>query len=139
MKDKSFILQVATRLLLPVLLLMSIFLFVRGHNRPGGGFIGGLVLVTVLALQMIAYNLETARNTLPVPPRALVAVGLLVALGSGLIGPIRGQPFMTGQWISFSLGAWEEVHLGTPMLFDLGVYLVVVGAISSIIFLLVEK
>jgi len=133
----SLILSTATRYLLPLLLLFSIFLLLRGHNEPGGGFAGGLVAAAAFALYAIAHNVADARRVLRIDPRLLVGLGLLTALSSGLIGLLAGYPFMTGLWSTRSLPVLGKV--GTPLLFDLGVYLVVIGITLLIIFSLAEE
>jgi multicomponent Na+:H+ antiporter subunit B len=133
----SLILSTATRYLLPLLLLFSIFLLLRGHSEPGGGFAGGLVAAAAFALYAIAHNVADARRVLRIDPRTLIAVGLLVAVGSGLPGLLAGYPFMSGLWSS---GSWPVLgKVGTPLLFDIGVYMVVVGITLLIIFSLVEE
>jgi multicomponent Na+:H+ antiporter subunit B len=133
----SLILSTATRYLLPLLLLFSIFLLLRGHNEPGGGFAGGLVAAAAFALYAIAHNVAQAKKALYVNPRTLIAAGLLVALSSGLISLLAGYPFMTGIWSSRILPVLGKV--GTPLLFDIGVYLVVIGIALLIIFSLAEE
>jgi multicomponent Na+:H+ antiporter subunit A len=129
----SPIFRTATRLLMPLLLLFAVFLLLRGHNEPGGGFVGGLVAAAAFALYAIAYGVGRARQALLVKPLTLLGAGLLIALSSGVPAALRGQPFMTAQW---TLGA---VALGTPALFDIGVFLVVAGVVLMMIFTLAEE
>ena len=135
----SIILSTATRFLLPLLLLFSVFLLLRGHNAPGGGFAGGLVVAGAWTLYAIAQGLDDARRLLGVEPRKLITAGLLVAIGSAMFGPLAGEPFMTGQWWELSLPILKEVHLGTPLLFDVGVYLVVIGVTITVLMTLIEE
>ena len=133
----SLILSTATRYLLPLLLLFSIFLLLRGHNDPGGGFVGGLVAAAALALYGLAFGPVEARRLLKVEPRRLIGIGLLLALSSGLVAVLfLGRPFMTGVWSTIELPALGKP--GTPLLFDLGVYLVVVGVTLTILVALSE-
>ncbi len=132
----SLILSTATRYILPLLLLFSVFLLLRGHNEPGGGFVGGLVAAAAFALYVIAFDVATARRTLGIDPRILIGLGLLVALGSGVISLFAGQPFMTGLWSGYTVPLLGKV--GTPLFFDIGVYLVVIGVTLTIIFALAE-
>jgi multicomponent Na+:H+ antiporter subunit B len=134
---KSLILSTATRYLLPLLLLFSIFLLLRGHNEPGGGFVGGLVAAAAFALYAIAYDVPQARRALGIDPRTLMAVGLLAAAGSGGLSLVAGKPFMTGLWSAQEVPVLGKV--GTPLLFDSGVYLVVIGVVLMIIFTLAEE
>lgn len=135
----SLILATATRILMPLLLLFSIFLLLRGHQYPGGGFTGGLVAAVAFAVYLIAYDAAAARRLLGAEPRTLIGVGLLVAASSGMWSLLMGQPLMTGQWTSLEVPLLGETHVGTPLLFDLGVYLVVVGVLLTIVFSLVEE
>jgi len=122
----------------PLLVLLSVFLLLRGHNSPGGGFVGGLTAAAALSLYALAYDVPTARGLLPVDPRILIALGLLSALGSGLVSVVLGEPFLTGTWVKLVIGG-VPLDLGTPLLFDVGVYLVVLGVSVLIIFSLAEE
>ena len=134
----SVILTTATRILMPMLILFSAFILFRGHNLPGGGFIGGLVASATFILHSYAYGVERTRALLRISPRTLIGVGLLVALGSGCVSLIIGKPFMTGQWGKLQIISDEIWHVGTPFFFDVGVYLVVIGAVLTIILSLAE-
>lgn len=132
----SIILYLAARYLMPLLMVFSVFLLIRGHNEIGGGFVGGLVAAAAFILFAIANNVQAARRILRVQSRTLVAAGLLVALLSGLIGWLSGKPFMTGLWLKDPLPVIGKI--GTPLMFDVGVYLVVIGVTLLIIFTLAE-
>jgi multicomponent Na+:H+ antiporter subunit A len=131
--DTSPIFKTGARMLMPLLLLFALFLLWRGHNEPGGGFVGGLVAAAAFALFLIAYGVDRARRALIVKPGTLLGVGLLTALISGIPAALRGQPYLTAQWL---LG---PIPLGTPMLFDIGVFLVVTGVVLMMIFSLAEE
>jgi multicomponent Na+:H+ antiporter subunit B len=135
----SVILRTISRYYLPLLLLFSFFLFLRGHNAPGGGFISGLVASTAWALYALAYNAAEARRALWVDPRRFIAVGLVLAFASGGIGLFGETPFLTGKWAVFEVSGLGEVHIGTPLLFDLGVFLLVVGGTLTIIIAMAEE
>jgi multicomponent Na+:H+ antiporter subunit A len=128
----SPIFRTAARLLMPLLLLFAVFLLLRGHNEPGGGFVGGLVAAAAFALYAIAFGVRRARHALLVRPLTLLGSGLLIALASGLPAVLRGQPFLTAYWMA------GPVALGTPVLFDMGVFLVVAGVVLMMIFNLAE-
>jgi multicomponent Na+:H+ antiporter subunit B len=132
----SLILMTAARYLMPLMLLFSIYLLLRGHNGPGGGFIGGLVASTAYSLYAFAYDVAQARRALRVDPHLLIAAGLLAALASGLLPLFFWKPFLTGLWLGRELPALGKV--GTPSLFDAGVYLVVIGVVLTIVFELAE-
>jgi multicomponent Na+:H+ antiporter subunit B len=132
----SMILSTATRYLLPLLLLFSVFLLLRGHNEPGGGFVGGLSAAAAFALYAITFGVRPTRRMVWLQPRTLIGLGLLTAVSSGLIAVFTGRPFLTGIWASVSIPPVGK--LGTPLLFDVGVYLVVVGMVLMIVFELAE-
>ncbi|AXI99902.1 multisubunit sodium/proton antiporter, MrpB subunit [Cyclonatronum proteinivorum] len=134
----SMILRTATRLLFPLLLIFSVFLFFRGHNEPGGGFIGGLVGAAAFVLFAIAFGTEVTRKLLRMDPRVMVGWGLFLALVSGIMSMIAGDAFFTGQW-ALPVVFGNELHVGTPLIFDIGVYLVVVGFTLAVIFALEEE
>lgn len=131
----SLILSTAARFLLPLLLMFSVFLLFRGHNDPGGGFAGGLVAASAFALYAIAYDVPTTRRALRIDPRSFVGTGLLLALASGLPSLFGGLPYLTGLW--FYLPG-TKIKLGTPVFFDIGVFLVVLGVTLTIILALAE-
>lgn len=135
----SLILSTASRLLLPLFLLFSIFILLRGHNEPGGGFVGGLIASAAFALHAIAYDVEKTRTLLPIDTRSLIVLGLLLAMSSGTISLFIGEPFFTGQWVRVSFWPIGELDLGTPLFFDIGVYLTVIGVTLTIILSLAEE
>ncbi len=184
----TVILSTAARYTLPLLLLFSIFVLFRGHNDPGGGFVGGLVASAAVTLYVLAYGVEKAQKVLPIDCRRMMAIGLLVAVSSGLLSMLVGKPFMTGLWPSTDMFSSTEsvadsdshnasddqtkdsaitnetkikndhstgddghgkggelISLplvgkpGTPLMFDIGVYLVVIGVTLTIIFQLAEN
>lgn len=136
---RSIILQTATRLILTLLLLFSVFLLVRGHNEPGGGFIAGLVTSGAFVLYAIAYDVRLARQAIRFEPHIFIGAGLLVAMVSGLASLFTEQPFLTGEWVSWKFNPSDAIELGTPLLFDIGVYIVVIGVTLTIIFTLAEE
>jgi multisubunit Na+/H+ antiporter MnhB subunit len=135
----SFILRSTTRLLLPLLLLFSLFLLVRGHNEPGGGFSAGLVAASAFVLYRFAYGVQATKRFLPVTPLILSGAGLLVAVGSGFLALLAGRPLMTGLWRRMNVPGFGDLDLGTPLLFDIGVYATVLGVTLSIILPLAEE
>lgn len=132
----SLILNTATRLLLPLLLLFSLFLLLRGHNDPGGGFVGGLVAAAAFALYALAAGVKRAREALRANTQTIIAAGLLVAASSLTLPLLAGLPVMTGLWLEQELPIVGKV--GTPFLFDVGVYLVVSGVTLRIILHMAE-
>jgi multicomponent Na+:H+ antiporter subunit B len=118
---------------MPLLLLYGIFLLMRGHNAPGGGFAGGLVVAAAYSLSAFAFGVAAARRALLVDPSRLIGAGLLLALGSGLLPVLAGKHFLTALWFAPSIG------LGTPLIFDVGVFCVVIGVVLTMTFMLGEE
>ncbi len=133
----SLVLQQATRYLMPLLLLFSLFLFARGHNEPGGGFVGGLAASAAFALLAISAGVRRARDAARINPSDLMGIGIALAALSGLPAMFLGAPYMTSLWSSIKAPVLGKI--GTPTLFDLGVYLVVVGVVLTFVFELIEE
>ena len=134
----TLIFRTAAPFLTALMLLFSVFVLLRGHNEPGGGFIGGLIAASALAIYGIACGVTAVRRAIVFHPLSIAGFGLLAATIAGILSILAGVPFMTGLWIYPHLFG-VEVPLSTVMLFDTGVYLVVVGAITSIALALEER
>jgi len=139
MTRRSVILRAATVYLFPIIVLFSLFLLLRGHDEPGGGFIGGLLAATAFALYAIAYDVETSRRMLRIEVHQLIAAGIAFAALAGVIGLLLGEPFLTSQWAFFNLPVFGDLKVSTPLLFDIGVYLVVIGVVLMMIYALAEE
>jgi multicomponent Na+:H+ antiporter subunit B len=129
----SLILQTAARSLVALMLLFSVFLLLRGHDEPGGGFIGGLVAAAAFALYAVAFDVQSARRVLGVNPQTMIGIGLLLAGGAGVIALLAGREYLTGLWADVELPGFGEVHLGTALIFDIGVFLVVLGVTMLVV------
>ncbi|WOO39881.1 MnhB domain-containing protein [Rubellicoccus peritrichatus] len=135
----SFILSATGRMLFPWLIVLSLIVLYRGHNLPGGGFIGGLLGASAYIIYGLGESIEAARKRLRIDPVTLMAVGLTIAFVAGLPGLFMGAEFFTGEWLpGFSLPLLGKVHLGTPLVFDVGVYLTVIGFALHTTFSLAE-
>lgn len=130
----SLILQTAARLVTPLILLFSINLLLYGHDQTGGGFSGGLLGALAFVLYAFAFGTDDARRGLPLAPDKLIGAGLASALAAGIIALLLGEPFLSGMWVEIPLWSDVSLELGTPMLFDLGVYLLVAGTVLAITF-----
>ena len=127
--ESSPVLSASARYTAPAMLIFSLYLLLRGHNEPGGGFIGGLVAAMAAVLVHLAHPAGRLR-LFRLGAASLMVVGLATAVLSGLPGLLSGAAFLTAQWgPEFSLPAVGKVKLGTPLLFDIGVYLVVAGVV----------
>jgi multicomponent K+:H+ antiporter subunit A len=127
-EQHPLILSAVSRPLLPLALVVSVYILLRGHNLPGGGFIAGLVTSVALILQYIASGVAWTQARLRFDFRSLIAGGVLLAALTGLGSWAFGRPFLTSAFGHFRLPLLGELELATAMLFDLGVYLTVVGA-----------
>ena len=134
----TIIFRTITPYLASLMVIFSVFVLLRGHNEPGGGFIGGLIAVSALAILGIAGGVAPVRRALIFHPIQISASGLFLAALAGIPSIIAKVPYMTGLWISPKI-LGVVVDLSTPLLFDIGVYLVVVGSISAIALALEER
>ncbi len=135
----SLILRTGARYVFPLLLMVSVYLLLRGHDEPGGGFVGGLAAAAAYILYALAYDVAAARRLLWADGRILLSVGLLLAAGSAIPAMLLGRPFMTSLWTTLRLDPLPPIKLGTPLLFDVGVYLVVLGVTLTFIFSLQDE
>jgi multisubunit Na+/H+ antiporter MnhB subunit len=128
----TVILRTAARGLTPVAVILAMFFLIRGHNDPGGGFIAGLVLGAGIVLRWLAFGVEGVGRLLPVPPVALLGAGLVLAVGTGLVPVILGDPFLSGAlWEARLLGI--ELKVASSLFFDVGVVLVVLGMVGAFV------
>lgn len=121
-----------------LMLVFSVFVLLRGHNEPGGGFIGGLIAASAFAIQGIAQGVAPVRRALKADPLTIAAIGLLLSALAGLLPAGADMPFMSGLWVDLDLGL-DHVPVSSVMLFDLGVYLVVAGTVTAIALALEER
>lgn len=142
--------RTTTRVVVPLMLVVSLELFVQGHNLPGGGFIGGVLATTALALVYITYGLDSLErdildreveqpgssafeDRIVKAYRRTFALGLLLAVGSGLVALLFGVPFLSQTFVVYEgVPIFHEVELASALAFDLGVFLVVVGGLLTI-------
>lgn len=134
---KSTILQTATTYLLPLLLLFSVFVLLRGHYLPGGGFVGGLIASIAFVLHAFAYGLNSAKALFKFEPGALLPFGLSISMLSAILPIFFGKPVMTGLWLDANIPVIGSI--GTALFFDIGVYIVVIGVTLTILFTISEN
>lgn len=135
---KTIILRAASNYLLPLLLLFSVFILLRGHYLPGGGFVGGLIASIAFVLHAFANGLQNTKTLLRTHPGFLMPIGLVTAFAAGVFPMVFSSlPFMTGVWLPEALPVIGMV--GTALVFDIGVYIVVVGVSLTIIFTITES
>ena len=135
---QSVILRAATRLLVGLILVFAVYLLLRGHNAPGGGFSAALVASTGFALFAITEGPSAVRQALHADPMVFIALGLLMAIGSGIVAVIGGHPYLTGLWWPANPAGGAPL-IGTPLVFDMGVFLIVLGAILTLVLQLEEN
>ncbi|WP_194756491.1 Na+/H+ antiporter subunit B [Aliidiomarina indica] len=138
MKPGTLILHAAARFLVPLQLLFSVFLLLRGHNEPGGGFIAGLVASGAFALYLFTFGAAVTRDLMRVDPRNLIGAGLFMGMISIFPAVLSGEPFLTAQWWPVMLPGGTEIKLSTPLIFDIGVYFTVFGSVMMMLIGLTE-
>ena len=127
----TIIFRTIAPLIVAIMLVFSVYVCLRGHNEPGGGFIGGLIAASAIAIFGMSSGVERVRAAIRVDPMAIAGFGVFIAALSGLLSLFTGSPFMTSIWMYVDLGE-TVLPLSTPMVFDIGVYFVVFGTISAI-------
>lgn len=133
----TIIFRTIAPILVALMVMFSVFVLLRGHNEPGGGFIGGLIAASAVAIYGIAAGVSEVRAALRVDPISIAGFGVFVAGCAGLLSLGYEVPFLTGLWATFSIGG-NEITISTPMIFDIGVYFAVVGTISAVALVLEE-
>ncbi|RUO32501.1 Na+/H+ antiporter subunit B [Aliidiomarina soli] len=138
MKPGTLILHVAARYLVPLQLILSVFLLLRGHDEPGGGFIAGLVASGAFALYLFTFGATVTRDLLRVDPRNLIGVGLCLGMVSIFPALLNGEPLLTAQWWNIPLPGDSYMKMSTPLIFDIGVYFTVFGSVMLMLIALTE-
>ncbi|MFP4059026.1 MAG: MnhB domain-containing protein [bacterium] len=133
------LLKIGSRKLLPVFIVISVIILLRGHNHPGGGFIGALVFSAGYILVAIGNGVSYACRYLIIKPWNLIPVGLLTAIVSGIPALTSGKPFLSGLWYTINFFDLIKIKLGTPLLFDVGIYITVAGMIMTVVFVIIDE
>ncbi len=133
MNQGSIILQTIARQALYVIMIFSFFLLGRGHNEPGGGFIAGLLSAAAVVVLYLAFDLAFVKRALPIDYKYLIALGLLMAVGTGVGGMLFSEVFLNQSFRYVHLPFFGKLELTTAFLFDFGVWLVVVGGTLTVI------
>ena len=135
---KTVIFRTIAPALTAIMVVFSIFVLLRGHNEPGGGFIGGLIAASAIAIYGIAVGVENVRKALRFDPISMAGFGVFIAAFAGLLSIGQSLPFLTGLWGYIPFGE-TKITVSTPMLFDIGVYFAVVGTIGAVALALEEE
>ena len=133
MRTNNLILQFTSKIVFFMIFFFAVHIFFAGHYTPGGGFVGGLLMSSAIVLLVIAYDLKTVQNILPLNYMYVTATGLILALGTAAYPMLVGKPFFTHSFDYFMLPLIGKTSLHTAALFDLGVFFVVVGVTMTII------
>ena len=133
MKTNDVMLQTATKVVTFIILMFAVHIFFAGHYTPGGGFVGGLLTTSAIVLLMLAFDIETVKKILPINYVTMTAVGLLLALATAAAAILFDVPFFTHAYDYYDLPLFGKTSLHSALLFDVGVYLVVVGVTMTII------
>jgi multicomponent Na+:H+ antiporter subunit B len=128
---RSIILSTSAKPLFWCAIVLSLWILLRGHNAPGGGFIGGLIAAVGLIVLALAAGPAAARRTMRLPPVTLAGIGLLAAVASSVPGMLADAPLLTHLWTRLDIGI-ASMDIGTTLLFDVGVYLVVIGMATGV-------
>lgn len=134
---RTLILATIIKILIPLFLGFALYMFFRGHNAPGGGFIAGLIACIPFMLYTIAFGNEKTMEIFRIKPLFMAACGLLLAAISGLFAMAEGAAFMSSLWLKDPIPFIGK--LGTPIFFDLGVFFLVCGVVLKITFLLTQE
>lgn len=135
----SVVLQIAAKYLKWLLIVFAVLALLRGHNNPGGGFIGGLMAGLAIVYRGFAYNAFQVKEELQDRPGYYIGGGLLAIFLSFLPSLFAGKPIMTGLWVKIPTPIGEGIKLGTPFLFDIGVFFAVIGVTLLFVFSLTLK
>ncbi|MEC7762361.1 MAG: monovalent cation/H+ antiporter subunit A [Pseudomonadota bacterium] len=134
-KDRHpLMMVVATRVMMPIAVMVGIYIFLRGHNYPGGGFVSGLVIAIALLMQYMASGFAWTQSRQRIQYHAMIGFGVVIAGLTGVGSWLAGKPFLTSAFGYFEFPPIEEFELATAMLFDLGVFLTVLGAVMLMLF-----
>jgi len=125
---------VATRVMMPIAVMVGIYIFLRGHNYPGGGFVAGLVIAIALLMQYMASGFAWTQSRQRIQYHAMIGFGVVIAGLTGAGSWLAGKPFLTSAFGYFEFPPIEEFELATAALFDLGVFLTVLGAVMLMLF-----
>jgi multisubunit Na+/H+ antiporter MnhB subunit len=135
---RNIILENIVRLFMKVMVVYSIYLLLRGHNYPGGGFIAGIIASIGFIFFAIIFGTKALTHTIKVQPQIFIATGLSLVFISAFLPVIFSTEILTGLWMHTDIPVLGELHLGTPLIFDTGVFFVVIGVILTIVISIME-
>lgn len=133
MKPNDVILHTVVKVAAVIIFTFAIYLFYGGHHNPGGGFIGGLSAASGITLLLLAFDIETIRNNIPFDFKKVAAIGVLIAILTGMGSFLFDQPFLSQTFGYFNIPIFGKTELATAVIFDIGVALAVIGTAVTII------
>ena len=137
-RPNDMMIQTTMRFITIIVFAFSFYLFFAGHDSPGGGFVGGLMTASAILVLYLAFDIKKINKAIRINFTTMIGVGLLLAVGTGMVSMFFDYPFLTQFFDYFHFPVFGEVELTTALTFDLGVYLVVVGAAMTIILAIAE-
>lgn len=135
---RNIILEKIVSLFMKVMFIFSIYLLLRGHNNPGGGFIAGIIASTGFIFYAIIYGTESLQKVIKVKPQTIMGIGLIFVFIAAVLPTLFTTEMLTGLWIKAEIPVLGTLHAGTPLIFDTGVYGVVIGVILTIVISIME-
>ncbi|GAA0417745.1 MAG: Na(+)/H(+) antiporter subunit B [Bacillota bacterium] len=132
-KPNDLILRTTSSLIAFILLGFAVYLLLAGHNSPGGGFVGGLMTSGAILLMNMSYGADVVKKVLPIDFTKLIPIGLAIAVGTGVGSFLFKAPFLSQTYDYYTFPIFGKIELATAMIFDIGVYLTVVGVMMTII------
>ncbi len=134
---RTIILSSVLNVLIPLFIIFAIFMLFRGHDRPGGGFIGGLIVAIPFMVNAMAFGAKHTQQKFLIKPFVIIPIGLLLATLSGVFAFVLKQPFLSALWSVYKFPVIGKV--GTPTIFDIGVFLIVSGVVLQITFMVINE
>jgi multisubunit Na+/H+ antiporter MnhB subunit len=135
---RNIILEKIVSLFMRVMVIFSVYLLLRGHNNPGGGFIGGIIASTGFIFYAIIFGTDSLQKVIKIKPQSFIGIGLFLVLIAALLPTFFATEMLTGLWVKAEIPVLGTLHAGTPLIFDTGVYVVVIGVILTIVISIME-
>ena len=129
----SLLVQTGSRTIVPTIVVVSLFLLVVGHDAPGGGFVGGLLAGAALLVVFLAGGKPAVASLLRIQPRSLLGLGIAVSVATAALGMVFGSSFFDAGKLTLNLWLLGDISVSSTLVFDIGVYLVVVGLITTVL------
>lgn len=132
MKENDIVLETISKVAVFIILTFGAYIFLAGHDNPGGGFIGGLVFSSAFILMFLAFDVQKVVRSLPIDFRAVTISGCLLSIATAVVPIFFGHPLLSHEDVYVTLPLLEKIHLSSVMIFEFGILLTVVGAVTTI-------